>query len=448
MAKRRQTSKNSQKSKKIVDRISALPLPILHHLLSFLPVEDIVRTCALSKQWRTIWCSIHSLDLNKDLSSSNKIEFYDFVDSLLLLRDGSNIHKFHLFLEYGIGDRDALGRSRINKWIMYAIRHNVQVLDIGFAGEDVELTSQMFTCQSLKELKLSFAYLNLPTSVCLPACKSLHLCEVVIQDDQLGKALFSKMPLLETLIIEDCFFEAQKLLIISIVRLKTLVLKGDLPRSLEITTRNLSSLEIEPCKSGSLKTARFKTDLTSLMCASIMVDATCFEPITKIFGILQHTRSLTLSDLFISSFVEKLRDDLALVNCIKNPFHNLKCLKMGTTFKDGEIKVLNTILHHSLQLETIFLENIMEDYKEGYEEDDMWFAYKLDKLKCVTIQDFQGSVNEVRFVEVIMEKASALDKLIILTSKTGNESNQEMKKIGKKLIAFRRASPSVAILFQ
>ncbi|KAL5721769.1 hypothetical protein ACHQM5_005372 [Ranunculus cassubicifolius] len=447
MAKRRQTSKNSQKSKKIMDRVSVLPLPILHHILSFLPVENIVRTCALSKQWRSIWCSIHSLDIVNDLSSLKEI---DFVDSLLLLRDGSNIHKFKLFLEFdSTGERDEeLARNRINKWIMYAIRHNVQVLDIGFAGEDVELTSQMFACQSLKELKLSFAYLNLPTSICLPALKSLHLCLIVVQDNQLSKALFSKMPLLETLIIDECSFEVQELLIISTVRLKTLVLKQDLPKSVEITTRNLSSLEIGPCTSGSPKTVRFKTDLTNLMRASIMLDAACFEPITNIFGILQHTRSLTLSDLFISSFVEKLRDDLALVNCIKNPFHYLKCLKMGTTFKDGEIKVLNTILHHSLQLETIFLENIMEDYKEGYEEDDVWFAYKLDNLKCVTIQDFQGSVNEVRFVEVVMEKASALDKLIIFTSKTGNENNQEMKKIGKKLIAFRRASPSVAILFQ
>ncbi|KAL5721763.1 hypothetical protein ACHQM5_005366 [Ranunculus cassubicifolius] len=335
---------------------------------------------------------------------------------------------------------------------MYAIRHNVQVLDIGFSGEDVELTSQMFACQSLKELKLSFACLNLPTSICLPACKSLHLCEVVIEDDQLGKALFSKMPLLETLIIEDCFFVAQKLLIISTVRLKTLVLKQGLPKSIEITTPNLSSLEIEPCTSGALITVRFKTDLTNLMCASIMVDATCFEPITKIFGILQHTRSLTLSDLFISSFVEKLRDDLALVNCIKNPFHNLKCLKMGTTFKDGEIKVLNTILHHSLQLETICLESIMDnakDYKGAYEQHDECFAYDLDNLKCVTIQGFRGSVNEVRFVEVVMEKAAVLDKLIILTSMVGsNENNQEMMKIGKKLIAIPRASPSVAILFQ
>ncbi|KAL5721783.1 hypothetical protein ACHQM5_005384 [Ranunculus cassubicifolius] len=144
MAKRRQTSKNPQKSKKIVDRVSVLPLPILHHILSFLPVEDIVRTSALSKQWRSIWCSIHSLDIANDLSSSKEIEFYDFVDSLLLLRDGSNIHKFKLFLEFDTRERDEeLARNRINKWIMYAIRHNVQVLDIGFAGEDVELTSQI-----------------------------------------------------------------------------------------------------------------------------------------------------------------------------------------------------------------------------------------------------------------------------------------------------------------
>ncbi|KAL5721752.1 hypothetical protein ACHQM5_005356 [Ranunculus cassubicifolius] len=69
-------------------------------------------------------------------------------------------------------------------------------------------------------------------------------------------------------------------------------------------------------------------------------------------------------------------------------------------------------------------------------------------LKCVTIEGFRGSVNEVRFVEVLLDKASVLDKLIILTSKTGNENYQEMMKIGKKLISYPRASPSIAILFQ
>ncbi|KAL5721751.1 hypothetical protein ACHQM5_005355 [Ranunculus cassubicifolius] len=452
MEKRRQTSKNSQNSKTLVDRISVLPSPILNHLVSFLPVQDIVRTSVLSKQWRTIWCSVDSFHFAECVFKSEETEFYDFVDSFLFLRDGSNIHKFKLCLASLKDDDFELSTDMIGKWIMYAIRHNVQVLDALFSLGNTEVPPQIFTCQSLKELKLYGATLNLPASIWLPALKSFHLSQSFIRDGRVGKALSSNnMCLLETLIIEDCYFEVPKLLVISIVSLKTLVLKGHLPESVDITTPNLSSLEIGPWPRSDFPiTVRFKTGLTNLTYANIQIRATCFEPMTEIFRILQNARSLTLSGLFISSFVEEPQDHLA---CIKDPFHSLKCLKLGTTFKDREIKVLHTILHHSLLIETIFLENIMgneeeEDYNEDYKEQDVWFGYEMASLKCVTIQGFRGSLNEVRFVEVVMEKAQVLDKFIILTSKAGDENNQEMTKTRKKLIAFPRASPSVAILFQ
>lgn len=87
-------------TKKIMDRVSLLPTHILHHILTFLPAQDIVRTCVLSKQWKNIWCSLNSLDFGENLFSSKKIEFRNFVDHVLFLRDGTNLRKFHLFMEY------------------------------------------------------------------------------------------------------------------------------------------------------------------------------------------------------------------------------------------------------------------------------------------------------------------------------------------------------------
>jgi hypothetical protein len=39
------------------DRISALPDDVLHHVLSFLPAEDVMRTCLLARRWRHLWKS-------------------------------------------------------------------------------------------------------------------------------------------------------------------------------------------------------------------------------------------------------------------------------------------------------------------------------------------------------------------------------------------------------
>ena len=38
-----------------MDKISNLPDFILHRILSFLPREDAVRTCVLSKRWGSVW---------------------------------------------------------------------------------------------------------------------------------------------------------------------------------------------------------------------------------------------------------------------------------------------------------------------------------------------------------------------------------------------------------
>ncbi|KAF9619650.1 hypothetical protein IFM89_007971 [Coptis chinensis] len=38
-----------------VDRFIGLPLPLIYHIVSFLPVEEMVRTCVLSKGWRNVW---------------------------------------------------------------------------------------------------------------------------------------------------------------------------------------------------------------------------------------------------------------------------------------------------------------------------------------------------------------------------------------------------------
>ncbi|XP_058204369.1 uncharacterized protein LOC131318541 isoform X2 [Rhododendron vialii] len=45
-----------------VDRISQLPEPIIHHILSLLPTEDAVCTNVLSKTWRRIWSTFPVFD--------------------------------------------------------------------------------------------------------------------------------------------------------------------------------------------------------------------------------------------------------------------------------------------------------------------------------------------------------------------------------------------------
>nr|GMD20853.1 F-box protein At5g03100-like isoform X1 [Ipomoea batatas] len=50
----------------MVDYFSMLPHPLIHHILSFLPFDDIVRTSTLSKDWHRIWLSYPSVEFHFD----------------------------------------------------------------------------------------------------------------------------------------------------------------------------------------------------------------------------------------------------------------------------------------------------------------------------------------------------------------------------------------------
>ncbi|KAF9609990.1 hypothetical protein IFM89_019554 [Coptis chinensis] len=118
------------------DILSHLPEPLINHILNFLDMKQIVQTCLLSKRWQNLWESIPNLyfnDLKWYLTQTGpgrkfkKNKFRYFVDSVLLLRDGSDIQKFTLYFSSScVSDN-----KRLDRWISYALRRNVQVLTFG-----------------------------------------------------------------------------------------------------------------------------------------------------------------------------------------------------------------------------------------------------------------------------------------------------------------------------
>ncbi|XP_077242048.1 putative F-box/LRR-repeat protein At5g38386 [Tasmannia lanceolata] len=194
----------------IRDLISGLPDTILRNILSFLPTHYAVLTSLLSKRWRYLWTSIPCLDFDHKLfysplylqlgddifpslpaTTATNATFSEFVDTVLMLRDASNIQRFCLSCYY------YSYKSYVNTWIRVAVMHNVRELDFCihqddpyhsietlpgiFSGEPVSFPHILFTSESLEVLRmnLKWSILNMPATMSFRGLKTLDLVEVL-----------------------------------------------------------------------------------------------------------------------------------------------------------------------------------------------------------------------------------------------------------------------------
>ncbi|XBI69216.1 hypothetical protein VPH35_048318 [Triticum aestivum] len=144
-----------------VDRLSSLPDPLLHLVMSFLPMPEVVRTCLLSPRWRDLWASVPFIHLDyndfvdgeddqeKRVMDQNRL--HKFGDQLLFLRDGTLP-----FDEARILFRDGDFETKCDTWIRHAIRHKARLLHL-YGSSDIRIifdNRSMFSSQHLRRIKL------------------------------------------------------------------------------------------------------------------------------------------------------------------------------------------------------------------------------------------------------------------------------------------------------
>uniref|UniRef100_A0ACD5XSE7 Uncharacterized protein n=1 Tax=Avena sativa TaxID=4498 RepID=A0ACD5XSE7_AVESA len=145
-----------------VDRLSALPDALLHHIMSSLKAWEVVRTCVLARRWRDLWASAPCVDLRvRYLSRDSEPpeEFRDFVHRLFLLRDVSMPVDT---LRLRSSDEDArFDENDASIWIRVAINRRARVIHLaGHRKEAASLDGVHFVSRHLKILKLSYAWLD------------------------------------------------------------------------------------------------------------------------------------------------------------------------------------------------------------------------------------------------------------------------------------------------
>ncbi|XP_054782964.1 F-box/LRR-repeat protein At3g58930-like [Prosopis cineraria] len=110
------------------DRISSLPDPLLHHILSFLPIKEaIAKSLILSKRWTRLWLAMPALDIH-DTGFATLDSFIQFVDAVLFLSHPKPINMFRLKCQIF-----QVPPIRTNLWVNFLINCKVEHLELCFA---------------------------------------------------------------------------------------------------------------------------------------------------------------------------------------------------------------------------------------------------------------------------------------------------------------------------
>ncbi|KAL6996388.1 hypothetical protein U1Q18_006516 [Sarracenia purpurea var. burkii] len=170
-----------------VDRISELPEPIIHHILSFLRCpKDVARACVLSKRWRSIWSSFLTFDFDqKSFKAQGGVlaEFNRFVESSLSTRIAPLIciQKFRLH----ITSFDSGLAHHMDRWLCAATTKNVKELEIYVQIEKYyrrcyTLPRIVLAAETLTSLKLHGCKLDNYNDLNLPNLRQLSIKKVYI----------------------------------------------------------------------------------------------------------------------------------------------------------------------------------------------------------------------------------------------------------------------------
>ncbi|KAG5516762.1 hypothetical protein RHGRI_037486 [Rhododendron griersonianum] len=221
-SKRRRTSGRVRKP--AVDRITALPESLLLHLLSFLPIEDAIKTQVLSKRWQYLWTYSTSLVFrdSSDFDSSDK-SFVEFVDKTIVLCTCSKLKKFGVRFPY-----EPDYASNVHLWIRFATGRGTEELQLDFDLSDLYeddsylLPQHLYTNSSLKALQFSMCNVMPKVVVCWNSLKKLTIGYAKLSEDVIQKILAGS-PVLE--ILELYYFYGFNSLRVSNASVKKLILR-------------------------------------------------------------------------------------------------------------------------------------------------------------------------------------------------------------------------------
>ncbi|KAF9605453.1 hypothetical protein IFM89_017472 [Coptis chinensis] len=441
-----------EEKKRRSDMISYFPQEIRDHIVSFLPLEDAIRTSILSKQWRKVCSTLSNLDFNQrhffQLENRNLQDFKAFIYQTINLHDESDIELFKLYVDQA----DDEFVCHISEWVSFAFAHHVRQLQLWVLDDECQkFPFCLFSSDSLTSLILVNINLKLPKNVKFPNLRYSRFFMVEFFDDDTADQFFSNCPVLETFRFQTCSMRHHNIFTISAPNLKFLMLEPMYsPPEIKITSTNLQQIIFNgtPPPAVNLYAASCSLYRATFRFASLPATEVIDHSTRKILLELRTVKELILGPFFIE-FLTRGPDLSAQLPVSCSSVEHLH-LEMYPT--RNQVHVITLLLRSYPNLQTLRLSVEREqlnasmfDLEEHCEIQELRDDGILKELKIVEFEYFEGSESELNLVRYLLENANVLEDLNIIFSKQDQIEATHRIDITEKMQTLTRASPYVAV---
>ncbi|KAL1192517.1 F-box/FBD/LRR-repeat protein [Cardamine amara subsp. amara] len=185
------------------DRISSLLDSLLAHIVSYLPIEDSIKTSVLSKRWELVWLNASVLDLKKSVFPPDNNKVPEMVMNKFL-KFNRRLHMHTFKVKY---DDHNICTFQYLVWIDIMINRGIQHLDVETNNSHDHIhympkniyKSKTLVCLKLTNVGITDNHQELVVS--LPCLKIMYLEDIFLDKD--GPLITEKLilgcPVLEDL---------------------------------------------------------------------------------------------------------------------------------------------------------------------------------------------------------------------------------------------------------
>ncbi|KAL8509595.1 hypothetical protein ACS0TY_016717 [Phlomoides rotata] len=462
------------------DRLSELPNSLILHILSTLPMRNVVRTTLLSKRWNNLWTTIPCLNFCYfTYVKKEEVErIRNFINRALMLWKGIKILKFKIYIITYLEVSLAID---IDLWVRYAVEHNVEELKIHIhplENDEYWAPQCLNSCSSIRKLSLAVEGYNLRIhgSPAWNQLTSLQIHDSCFSDCLVNQIMLGA-PQLEVFDLRfEENYENLNILSGSLKKLKIEKCCDDVDPTLHTMLRiccpNLETLEV----SGVSYSKCLLTNVSSLTDATFGFDDELYnykpgidllrEFFRQFLPTIQHVEMVTLSRWCVEVLGNSQKKYPLL------PLPNVKFLKFNLD-QDNKIRDMMNVLgifpnlkmlviHINDWTDECFVENPPEFNADGFLEfgfsKSKEYLLKFDEtnlsksflgqLKSIEITSHFCNATAYRLIRLLLKHARMLEKLVIRAKDFMSHPQPFLLKVAEVLLSMPRSSPTAKVIFK